>query len=124
LRDGIVLQVNRLMHDRVQARMRDLRIHAIYGDHWATLRLDVLIPPAKGSTLGLEQGEVVFVPFLTRPSRRCATGEVLYTLDRTLRTDDAVRVKLLAQGGRLLDSFGPDRALYIGPPVWSRAGCP
>jgi hypothetical protein len=108
---------------RVQARMAEFGIRRVYGEHWEVLRTEVLIPGAQASVIAVQQGEVRFTNFLTRPSRRCATGEVLYILDRGIADQALIANKVLASGGRLVENLVVNKALYMGLPVWSQAGC-
>lgn len=108
---------------RVQARMAELGIRRVYGEHWEVLRAEVLIPGAQASVIAAQQGEVRFVNFLTRPSRRCGRGDVLYVLDRGIAEQALIVEKVLASGGRMVENLLVNKGLYLGPPVWSQEGC-
>lgn len=108
---------------RVQARMAEFGIRRIYGEHWEVLRTEVLIPGAQASVIAVQQGEVRFVNFLTRSSRRCGRDDVLYILDRGIAEQALIANELLANGGRLVENLVGNKGLYLGPPVWSQVGC-
>ncbi|AMO24607.1 hypothetical protein GCM10027034_10780 [Ramlibacter solisilvae] len=108
---------------RVAARMKELGIRRIYGEHWATLRTEVLIPGAQASVITLDGDKVQFVSFVTRPSRQCVGGEVLYLLDRGIAPEMRIIEKVLAGGGREVECLRGNWTLFAGPPVWDRAGC-
>jgi hypothetical protein len=109
---------------RVQARMRELGTNRIYGEHWETLRLQVLVPGANASVLLINDSDVQFVSFLTRPSLKCVDGTVLYMLDVAGASQAELGRKIVAMGGRLLDRLEGHKELYAGPPAWNRSGCP
>lgn len=109
---------------RIEARIKELGIRRLYGEHWELLRLETLVPGAEPSLIDFQQGEVKFVNFLTRPSRRCAPSQVLYVLDHSRPPQDKMKAVLEAKGGRVVEVLRGDKVLYLGPPVWSQAGCP
>jgi hypothetical protein len=108
---------------KIQELMHVHRINRIYGgDFWSTLRLEVLIPPAKAAVLSVWGDNIHFFKWLSRPSMRCITGNVLYLLDRSKVKEEFISRKVLASGGRILERFD-DTGIYIGDPVWDQAGC-
>lgn len=109
---------------QVEARMRELGTNRIYGEYWESLRLQVLVAGADASVLLIKGADAQFVPFLTRPSRKCASGQVLYMLDVVAPAQAEFGRKIVALGGRLLDRLEGHKELYVGPPAWDRTGCP
>ncbi len=123
LQHKIESNMNLPLNSKIQKLMFVHGINRIYGGNfWRTLRLEVLIPSAKATVLGVGEGSVHYFKWLTRPSMRCFAGEVFYLIDPSKADEEYIARKVLERGGRLLEHIG-DTDLYLGAPVWDRSEC-
>lgn len=96
-------------------------ITEVYGTHWNSLLLNVLIPSTKAAVLWPSEHEVKFATWLNKSSRRCVTGDVIYVVGSD-GTERILANNILQKEGKLIDRSGT-KEIYISQPIWDRSGC-